>query len=141
LYPGPSCLSLARNTFFLIIFFPSSKMKAAQSGETTTLYSPGFITSKHGYRLSASVCLNGDGKGKGTHLSIFICILKGKPIFLGFQVVWLHVKSRLVNNAYFEKKSCQHFFSWEWFKICTEGMHFFGYKYFLGRGGVGGSIL
>ncbi|KXJ29097.1 TNF receptor-associated factor 4 [Exaiptasia diaphana] len=55
----------------------SDKMKAAQSGEMTTLYSPGFITSKHGYRLSASVSLNGDGKGKGTHMSVFICILRG----------------------------------------------------------------
>lgn len=63
-------------SLFGFVFY--SKMKAAQAGESKTLYSPGFITSKHGYRLSASVCLNGDGKGKGSHLSVFICILKGR---------------------------------------------------------------
>lgn len=55
----------------------SRKMKEAKSGNTTTLFSPPFNTSKHGYRLCASVCLNGDGKGKGTHISAFVSILKG----------------------------------------------------------------
>lgn len=42
-----------------------------------TLFSPTFTTSKHGYRLCASVCLNGDGKGKGSHVSVFVSVLKG----------------------------------------------------------------
>ncbi|XP_032228173.1 TNF receptor-associated factor 4 isoform X2 [Nematostella vectensis] len=53
------------------------KMKEAKAGNTDTLFSPTFTTSKHGYRLCASVCLNGDGKGKGTHMSVFISVLKG----------------------------------------------------------------
>ena len=44
----------------------------------STWYSPAFTTSKHGYRMSASICPNGDHAGKGTHLSVFISILKGK---------------------------------------------------------------
>lgn len=55
----------------------SRKMKEAKSGNVTTLFSPPFHTSKHGYRMCASLCLNGDGKGKGTHISVFVSILKG----------------------------------------------------------------
>lgn len=65
-------------SFHFFYFSLDSKMRAAKSGETPTLFSPCFVTSKHGYRLSASVCLNGDGKGVGSHMSVFICILKGK---------------------------------------------------------------
>ena len=57
------------------------KVKEAKSGNTDTLFSPTFTTSKHGYRLCASICPNGDGKGKGTHLSVFISILRGKESF------------------------------------------------------------
>ena len=56
------------------------KMKEAKNGNTPTLFSPPFYTSRHGYRLAASLCLNGDGKGKGTHISAFISILKGSFI-------------------------------------------------------------
>lgn len=60
------------------------KMKEAKSGTNTTLFSPPFNTSKHGYRLCGSLCLNGDGKGKGTHISAFISILKGIASFHTF---------------------------------------------------------
>lgn len=53
------------------------KLKEAKAGNGDTLFSPTFTTSKHGYRLCASVCLNGDGKGKGTHMSVFISVLRG----------------------------------------------------------------
>jgi hypothetical protein len=52
--------------------------KESKSGNKETLFSPTFTTSKHGYRLCASACLNGDGKGKGSHISIFVSILKGR---------------------------------------------------------------
>ena len=60
----------------------SRKMKEAKAGNGDTLFSPTFTTSKHGYRLCASVCLNGDGKGKGTHMSVFISVLKGETFFV-----------------------------------------------------------
>ncbi|KAM7441509.1 hypothetical protein ABFA07_009397 [Porites harrisoni] len=53
------------------------KLKEAKAGNGDTLFSPTFTTSKHGYRLCASVCLNGDGKGKGSHMSVFISVLRG----------------------------------------------------------------
>ena len=56
------------------------KLKEARAGNADTLFSPTFTTSKHGYRLCASVCLNGDGKGKGTHMSVFISVLKGEKV-------------------------------------------------------------
>lgn len=59
------------------------KLKEAKAGNGDTLFSPTFTTSKHGYRLCASVCLNGDGKGKGTHMSVFISVLKGEKRLMG----------------------------------------------------------
>lgn len=54
------------------------KFKSAKSGEVDTIFSPEFYTSRNGYRLMASACLNGDGKGKGTHLSVFISVVQGE---------------------------------------------------------------
>ena len=54
------------------------KLKNAKSGEAETIFSPEFYTNRNGYRLMASACLNGDGKGKGTHLSVFISVVQGK---------------------------------------------------------------
>uniref|UniRef100_A0A1X7U8K0 RING-type E3 ubiquitin transferase n=1 Tax=Amphimedon queenslandica TaxID=400682 RepID=A0A1X7U8K0_AMPQE len=40
-------------------------------------YSPGFYTSPGGYKMSLNVITNGNGKGKGTHISCFICLMAG----------------------------------------------------------------
>lgn len=69
---------IAHNAMIWRIEDYARKLKNSKSGQVSTLFSPTFTTSKHGYRLCASVCLNGDGKGKGTHMSIFISVLKGK---------------------------------------------------------------
>lgn len=72
------------------------KLKEAKAGNGDTLFSPTFTTSKHGYRLCASVCLNGDGKGKGTHMSVFISVLKGEKLFIGdgIEVAFENFKTR-----------------------------------------------
>ena len=44
----------------------AEKMEAAVKGRKTTIYSPPFYTSRHGYKMIASTCLNGDGKCKYT---------------------------------------------------------------------------
>lgn len=36
-----------------------------------------FYTSKYGYRMCLRVYLNGDGTGRGTHLSLFFVVMKG----------------------------------------------------------------
>ncbi|XP_070582256.1 TNF receptor-associated factor 2-like [Ptychodera flava] len=53
------------------------KRSDAQSGKGTSLYSPCFYTSCHGYKMCARVYLNGDGMGKGNHVSLFFTIMKG----------------------------------------------------------------
>ena len=41
-------------------------------------YSPGFYTSPGGYKMSLNVITNGTSKGKGTHVSCFICLMAGE---------------------------------------------------------------
>lgn len=46
--------------------------------KTISLYSPPFYTSPHGYRMCIRVYLNGDGIGKGTHISVFFVLMKSE---------------------------------------------------------------
>ena len=50
----------------------------AYEGRTLSLYSPPFFTSFHGYRMCIRCYLNGDGNGKGTHISIFFVVMKSE---------------------------------------------------------------
>ena len=47
-------------------------------GTTISLYSAPFFTSRFGYRMCLRLYLNGDGSGKGTHLSFFLTIMRGE---------------------------------------------------------------
>ena len=49
----------------------------AVTAKTLSLYSQPFYTSKYGYKMCARVYLNGDGMGKGTHMSLFFVIMRG----------------------------------------------------------------
>lgn len=49
----------------------------AVSGRTLSLYSQPFYTHRHGYQMCARVYLNGDGTGRGTHMSLFFVLMKG----------------------------------------------------------------
>jgi beta-xylosidase len=42
----------------------SERLEEARTNKKTTLFSPPFLTSRHGYRLALSICLCGDGKGE-----------------------------------------------------------------------------
>ena len=53
------------------------RRKEAVDGVAMSLYSIPFYTSRHGYKMCARVYLNGDGMGKGTHLSFFFVVMKG----------------------------------------------------------------
>ena len=55
-----------------------AKMADAQTKEGMELVSPAWYTSQFGYRLQASLFLNGNGTGEGTHLSLYIKILPGE---------------------------------------------------------------
>ncbi|XP_048456605.1 TNF receptor-associated factor 5-like isoform X1 [Rhincodon typus] len=56
--------------------YRARKQEAAE-GRTPSLFSQPFYTSRCGYRLCARAYLNGDGTGKGTHLSLFFVVMKG----------------------------------------------------------------
>lgn len=55
----------------------SAKLANAQQDRNVVLTSIPFHTSPYGYRLSARLFPNGVADGKGTHLSVFITIMKG----------------------------------------------------------------
>ena len=42
------------------------------------LYTDPFYTTQGGYKMTLNVYPNGDGPGKGTHISAFICLMKGE---------------------------------------------------------------
>ena len=53
------------------------RCRDAVLGKTISLYSAPFYTSRHGYKLCMRVYLNGDGAGRGSHISLFVCLMKG----------------------------------------------------------------
>ena len=54
------------------------RYRDAVDRKTISLYSPPFYTSPHGYRMCIRVYLNGDGIGKGTHISMFFVLMKSE---------------------------------------------------------------
>ncbi|XP_078082508.1 TNF receptor-associated factor 1 isoform X1 [Mustelus asterias] len=56
----------------------SRKRQEAISGRITSLSSPAFYTSKYGYKVCSRIYLNGDGSGRGTHLSLFFVVMRGE---------------------------------------------------------------
>uniref|UniRef100_A0A7M4FXW2 TNF receptor-associated factor n=1 Tax=Crocodylus porosus TaxID=8502 RepID=A0A7M4FXW2_CROPO len=53
------------------------KRQEAITGRVPAIFSPAFYTSKYGYKMCLRVYLNGDGTGRGTHLSLFFVVMKG----------------------------------------------------------------
>lgn len=54
------------------------QMQNAQLERQTSVYSPPFYTSAAGYKLCLRLYLNGDGTARGTHISIFLVVLRGE---------------------------------------------------------------
>ncbi|XP_062521463.1 TNF receptor-associated factor 3-like isoform X2 [Corticium candelabrum] len=54
------------------------RRRDAVSGKTPSIYSQPFYTSPCGYKMCARMYLNGDGMGRGTHLSLFFVIMRGE---------------------------------------------------------------
>ncbi|XP_023686168.2 TNF receptor-associated factor 5 [Paramormyrops kingsleyae] len=53
------------------------KKKKETAAEGRALFSSPFYTSRSGYKLSARAYLNGDGSGRGTHLSLYVVLMRG----------------------------------------------------------------
>ncbi|XP_075761593.1 TNF receptor-associated factor 1 isoform X2 [Pelodiscus sinensis] len=56
----------------------SRKYHDSVTGRVISLYSPAFYTAKYGYKVCLRIYLNGDGTGKGTHVSLFFVVMKGE---------------------------------------------------------------
>ena len=56
----------------------AKKRQDAVSGQQTSFYSPCFFTSRYGYKMCARIYLNGDGTGRGTHISVFFVVMRGE---------------------------------------------------------------
>ena len=83
------------------------RRREAQNGRTISLYSPPFYTSPHGYRLCLRAYLNGDGDGKGTHISLFVVIMKSEFDDLLAWPFTHEVTLTLINQKYpTEPKKC-----------------------------------
>ena len=54
------------------------KRNEAVSGQQVSFFSPCFYTSRYGYKMCARIYLNGDGVGRGTHISVFFVVLRGQ---------------------------------------------------------------
>ncbi len=53
------------------------KRQDAINGVKTALYSPHFYSAQFGYKMCAKIYMNGDGFGKGSHLSLFFVVMRG----------------------------------------------------------------
>ncbi|MTI14986.1 hypothetical protein E1189_18465 [Sansalvadorimonas verongulae] len=51
-------------------------MEKSKAGRVTSIRSAPFYTDDYGYKLSLRLYMNGEGMGKGTHLSIFVVIMR-----------------------------------------------------------------
>ena len=56
----------------------ANRLHSAVSGRIPSFYSPPFYTSPCGYKLCARLYPNGDGLGRGTHLSLFVVVMRGE---------------------------------------------------------------
>ena len=56
----------------------SRRKNEAVSGQKVSFYSPCFFTSRYGYKMCVCIFLNGDGAGRGTHISVVFCVLPGQ---------------------------------------------------------------
>ncbi|XP_036961915.1 TNF receptor-associated factor 5 isoform X1 [Acanthopagrus latus] len=54
-----------------------NKKEAEASGQSPCLSSVPFHTGRCGYKMAAKVYLNGDGEGRGTHLSLYVVLMPG----------------------------------------------------------------
>ncbi|GAA6083271.1 TNF receptor-associated factor 1, partial [Tachysurus ichikawai] len=65
-------------TFLWKICNVSQKLREAATGQKSNQYSPAFYTSRYGFKVCMRLYINGDGVGKGTHMSLFFVIMRGE---------------------------------------------------------------
>ncbi|XP_030624580.1 TNF receptor-associated factor 2 [Chanos chanos] len=56
----------------------SRRRQDALAGRAPAMFSPAFYSSKYGYKMCLRLYMNGDGTGRGTHLSLFFVVMRGR---------------------------------------------------------------
>ena len=69
--------SASDNTFPIPYDFTVDRCKQRQN-DNADYYSLPFLTHKGGYKMCVRVCVNGMGAGKGTHLSVYVYMMRGE---------------------------------------------------------------
>nr|XP_055024658.1 TNF receptor-associated factor 1 isoform X1 [Misgurnus anguillicaudatus] len=65
-------------TFLWRLCDVTKRLREAATGQKISQYSPAFYTARYGFKVCMRLYLNGDGVGKGTHISLFFVIMKGE---------------------------------------------------------------
>ncbi|KAI7798008.1 TNF receptor-associated factor 1 [Triplophysa rosa] len=65
-------------TFLWPLCDVTQRLREAATGHKISQYSPAFYTARYGFKVCMRLYLNGDGVGKGTHISLFFVIMKGE---------------------------------------------------------------
>ena len=67
----------------------AERMQEAKTNKKVTIFSPPFLTSRHGYKMTVSACLNGDGKGKkNSNGGNYLFKLEGKVNMVWISYLW-----------------------------------------------------
>ena len=85
------------------------RLRDAVERRTLSLYSPPFYTSPHGYRMCIRAYLNGDGSGRGTHLSVFFVLMRSEHDNLLRWPFSQPVTFTLINQAFPSKSNSETF--------------------------------
>ena len=56
----------------------SRRRNEAVSGQQVSFYSPCFYTGRYGFKMCVRIYLNGDGMGRGTHISVLFVVMRGQ---------------------------------------------------------------
>ena len=79
-HPLPPTNAVHNGILLWKIEYFQRKWQDAVKGVKTALCSPPFYSAQYGYKMCAMIFLNGDGFGKGSHLSLFFVVMRGKLI-------------------------------------------------------------
>ncbi|KAH0615518.1 hypothetical protein JD844_004877 [Phrynosoma platyrhinos] len=74
---GVSLLESKLQVFENIASVLSKEMAASRQTFVALRGQRAFYTSRYGYKLCMRIYLNGDGRGKGSHISLFLVLLRG----------------------------------------------------------------
>ena len=76
----------------------TKRLNQAILGKVTTLHSAPQFTKRYGYKFCGRLYLNGDGVGRGTHISMFFVVMKSDYDNLLTWPFYKKVKMRLLNQ-------------------------------------------